>query len=353
MARIWHCAARGGAARAALCLSLVAAAATALNVSGIRGPWEDPGIIPHYNTSTTRASASAIHSCAPYAEGTFIPWPTIVKDWNTGGGRPADCAAALIVASGETSCTRAGCESVQSGIWQVTSPDEPAPSGCEDGDTNPCCTVDFVRNHITTFLSSKTNKTTSWQVGCIGEFNKGNGWPGDPTNPTASLPPSYPLPPAAVVPAVVPADHSGGGLGGAQSNWIGPFCHAGGFTCESNDPYCTSKGQVGISGDNWGGGSEWVGTGQGSQIFPFPHYYYARFVEAMGDGNGNTPMPQGGSMFCMSVMDPVGQCGGVAALGAPNCSQPVQGVAPSAQNQGCLNRITDLAISLAAQLCAA
>jgi hypothetical protein len=57
----------------------------------------------------------------------MIPWASIVADWAAGGGRPADCAAALIIAAGETSCTRAGCESVQSGIWQVTSPDEPAP----------------------------------------------------------------------------------------------------------------------------------------------------------------------------------------------------------------------------------
>lgn len=322
-------------------------------VSGIPGPWDDHAIASFYNTSATRASASGIGSCAEFAEGSVIPWSTVVKDWSKGGGRPEDCAAALIVAAGETSCTAQGCESVQSGIWQVTSPDEPAPSGCKDGDTNPCCTVDFVRNHITSFLSSSTNKTTSWQVGCLGEFNSGNGWPGDPTNPTRTLPPSSPLPPATVVPEIVPADHSGGGLGGSQSNWIGPFCHAGGFTCEANDPYCHSKGQVGPSGDNWGGGSLWAGTGEGGQIYPFPMYYYARFVESQGDGNGNTPTPQGDSMFCATVIDPVGQCGGIAAQKLPNCSQPVQGVAPSADDQACFNRITDLAIVLANKLCAA
>ena len=315
-------------------------------VSGIPGPWSDPAMAVFYNSSSTRASAAQIATCAAYPEGAFIPWPTIVADWRTGGGRPEDCAAALIVAAGETSCTRAGCESVQSGIWQVTSPDEPAPSGCKDGDTNACCTVDFVRNHITTFRSSATNKTTSWQVGCIGEFNAGNGWPGDPTNPSRTLPPSAPLPPASVVPGIVPADHSGGGLGGSQSNWIGPFCHAGGFTCEANDPYCTSKGQVGDGGDNWGGGSLWWGTGQGNQIYPFPLYYYARFVESQGDGNGDT---QG--MFCATVVDPVGVCGGVAAQGLPNCTQPKQGVAPSGGDQACYNRITDLAITLASGLC--
>ena len=236
--------------------------------SGIPGPWRDPAMRSFYKSSATRATGASIASCSEFAEGTTIPWSVIVADWAKGGGRPADCAAALIIASGETSCTRAGCESVQSGIWQVTSPDEPAPSGCKDGDTNACCTVDYVRNHITSYQSSSTNKTTSWQVGCMGEFNKGNGWPGDPQNPQKTLPPSYPLDPTTVVPEIVPADHSGGGLGGTQSNFLGPFCHGGGFTCEGNDPYCTSKGQVGDGGDNWGGGSLWYGTGLGNQIFP-------------------------------------------------------------------------------------
>merc|ERR1719383_396673 len=47
-------------------------------------------------------------------------------------------------------------------------------SGCADGSTNPCCTVDFVRNHFDTRNMSAT-ATTSWQVGCLGEFSKGNG----------------------------------------------------------------------------------------------------------------------------------------------------------------------------------
>ena len=97
----------------------------------------------------------------------------------------------------------------------------------------------------------------------------------------------------------------------------------------------------------------WAGTGQGGQIYPFPMYYYARFVESQGDGNGFTPMPHGDSMFCATVIDPVGQCGGVAAQKLPNCSQPVNGVAPSDDDQSCFNRITDLAVSLAAKLCAA
>lgn len=240
-------------------------------VPGVPGAWDDPAMCTFYNTSKTRADAAAIATCSDYAEGSNIPWDVIVSDWTTGGGRAEDCAAALIIAAGETSCTKAGCESVQSGIWQVTSPDMPAWSGCPDGSTNPCCTVDYVRNHFTSYEASRNgSRTTSWQIGCIGEFNKGNGWAGDPTNPDATLPPSFPLNASSVVPELVPADHAGGGLGGTQSNWVGPFCHQGGFTCEANDPYCTSKAQSGSSGDNWGGGSLWYGTGQGSQIYPFP-----------------------------------------------------------------------------------
>ena len=258
-----------------LLVGLLARVALARVVSspahGIPGAWEDAGICSFYNTSATRASAAEIATCSEWPEGDFIPWSTIVSDWKEGGGRAEDCPAALIVAAGETSCTKSGCESVQSGIWQVTSPDMPAYSGCADGNTNPCCTVDFVRNHFTSYQSSKNHsRTTSWQVGCIGEFNAGNGWAGDPTNPNATLPPSYPIEASTVVPNIVPDDHSGAGLGGTQSNWIGPFCHQGGFTCEANDPYCTSKAQTGEGGDNWGGGSLWYGSGLGNQIYPFP-----------------------------------------------------------------------------------
>ena len=190
-------------------------------LNGLAGPWASPAMPVYYNTSATRATLAAIDSCAVYAEGTVIPWPVIVQDWATGGGRPQDCAAALIIASGETSCTKAGCLSVHSGIWQVTSPDLAPPSGCANGDTNTCCNVDYVRNHITTFEASLDSAKSSYQIGCVGEFNAGNSWAGDPTNPTHTLPPSYPLLPSSVVPSIVPADHSGGGLGGTQSNWIG------------------------------------------------------------------------------------------------------------------------------------
>jgi hypothetical protein len=315
--------------------------------AGVPSWRDDPAMVPHYADMSTRASAADIASCTEYPSGAFVPLTTIAQDWVKGGGRQEDCAAALIVASGETSCTAAGCESVASGIWQVTSPDMPAPSGCADGSTNPCCTVDFVRNHFDTRNMSATT-TTSWQVGCLGEFSKGNGWAGDVRNAAKTLPPSSPMDISSVVGDIVPADHSGGGLGGTQSNWIGPFCHQGAISCEWNDPYCTSKPQTGTTGDNWGGGSVWMGQGTGDQIYPFPYYYYARFVEANGDGTGMT-----GEMHChtMPVSGKVGTCGGLPSKNIPDCDQPVNGQAP--KDQACLDSITTLAIKLAQDHCAA
>ncbi len=69
-------------------------------------------------------------------------------------------------------------------------------------------------------------------------------------------------------------------------------------------------------------------------------------MESQGDGAGNT-----GDMFCMTVMDPVGQCGGVVTQNKPNCSQPITGQAPTSSNQACLNGITDTAMGLAQQIC--
>jgi len=93
------------------------------------------------------------------------------------------------------------------------------------------------------------------------------------------------------VPKIVPSDHLGSGLGGTQSNWIGPFTHAGGRT--SNNQYANPSTQTTSEGDNWGGGSEWsrgivdgkVGNQNNKQIYPFPVYYYARFLGAL---NGDT-----------------------------------------------------------------
>jgi len=311
---------------------LVARAQATTNVSGIPGPLHDPEMLQFYNGTTTRATAAAIATCKTYPAGQTIPWSVVARDWFIGGGRKEDCAAALIVASGETSCTAEGCVSVQSGIWQVTSPDQPAPSGCPDGSFNPCCTVDYVRNHM--------NTPTSYQVSCMGEFNDGNGWPGAPSNPKATKPPSNPIELDKVVGPTVPKDHSGAGLGGTQSNWIGPFCHQGGTTCESNDSYCHSHSQTTVSGDNWGGGSEWKGVG-GKQIFPWPYYYYARFVESLGDGKGMTEM-----MHCDTT---TGLCGAIPSQQLSDCQQPTSGEAP--KDQQCFNRITELAIKLASQIC--
>lgn len=306
-------------------------------------------MIQFYNDSSTRATLETIESCGTYPTGHNIPWSVIAEDWVKGGGRKEDCAAALIIATGETSCTKSGCLSVESGIWQVTSPDMPAPSGCKDGSTNVCCTVDYVRNHLHTRVPG-SKKSTSWQVGCIGEFNNGGGWDHDPRNDKFKPPISTPIPIEDVVPPIVPSDHSGAGLGGTQSNWIGPFCHQGGFSCQSDDPYCHSKGQTGISGDNWGGGSVWAGSvSYGSQIYPYPYYYYARFLESQGDGKGMT-----GEIHCHSMPMPgskVGACGGIPSKNVPDCPQPVNGKAPSADAQKCYDRITNAAIVLAEAIC--
>jgi len=245
---------------------------------------------------------SVIDNCTTYKANQNVPWNDIAKDWVAGGGAPEDCPAALIVASGETSCTDEGCASVKGGLWQVTSPDAPPLSGCEDGDYNNCCNVDYVRNH---FYIDKSS-----QIGCFGTFsNDYNG-----------------------VPDIVPQDHSGRGLGGTQYNWIGPFCHAGAFTCVPEDEWCHSTTQSGIDGDNWGGGSQWKGEGRGNdQIFPFPYYYYAKFLESAGN-------------------DPKCKTAGVDA--DCYCQQPLSGITPDATLQKCLNEnIVQPAIAKATDIC--
>jgi hypothetical protein len=332
------------------CLLSVILRASSVEAShGIAGPTHDHAMIRFYSELSTRASAKEIQHCKKYPSGTFIPWHKVAQDWVVGGGRKKDCEAALIVASGETSCTKKGCASVESGIWQVTSPDMPAPSGCKDGDTNPCCSVDFVRNHLQTKNMSKT-KTTSFQISCLGDFGRGNGWAGDPKNPKRTKAPSVPMKISSVVGDVVPGDHSGGGLGGTQSNWIGPFCHQGGLSCETNDPYCHSKPQKGVSGDNWGGGSLWHGQRNGNQIYPFPYYYYAKFVESQGDGSG---MTHGMHCHTMPGHKAVGSCGGIPKKNIPDCAQPIPGKAPHPAHQACLDSITDLAVKLAKGICTA
>lgn len=117
--------------------------------------------------------------------------------------------------------------------------------------------------------------TTKGPVGgaCIvkQEITKGSGtYPGEPVKINNLI--------GGVIPPIVPTDHFGRGLDNTQTNWIGPFTHAGAFTC--NDPYTTPYMQTGPGGDNWGGGSQWVGGwyGGGVQLYPFPYFYYARFI---------------------------------------------------------------------------
>ena len=247
-----------------------------------------------------------IDSCHVYDPTDVVPWTNIAQDWITGGGAKEDCAAALIIASGETSCTKDGCNAVQNGLWQVTSADTPPLSGCEDGNFNNCCNVDLVRNHF------HTDK--GYQVSCFGNYSKNSSGVPD-----------------IAVPDIVPSDHSGRGLGGTQYNWIGPFCHTGAFTCDPDDEYCHSSIQTGIDGDNWGGGSQWKGEiTSNKQIFPFPYYYYAKFLESAADD------PE---------CDTLGEC---------HCAQPLTGEKPDADLQTCLNeKIVKPAIQKAQEICSA
>lgn len=67
-------------------------------------------------TKIPTVDKTIIDGCATYSPGKVISWENIAKDWMTGGGAKEDCAAALIIASGETSCTKDGCNAVQGGI---------------------------------------------------------------------------------------------------------------------------------------------------------------------------------------------------------------------------------------------
>ena len=95
-----------------------------------------------------------------------------------------------------------------------------------------------------------------------------------------------------LIPLIVPKDHSGQGLGGIQTNWIGPFTHAGGQT--SNVYYAHPKTQSTYRGDNWGGGSVWYKQlatdstkAAGTEIYPFLIQYYARFIGALYNDVGD------------------------------------------------------------------
>ena len=117
-----------------------------------------------------------------------------------------DCPAALIVISGETTCTGKDgkystmtCTNVASGVWQVTSPDGiPISSGCTFADdtksclasskcnnkiidTDVCCQADFVNSHLYT--------NVGYNIASLGMFNNGYGycnWKAGPS-PTQSV----------------------------------------------------------------------------------------------------------------------------------------------------------------------
>ena len=254
------------------------------------------------------ATLTQINTCADFAENTNIPWNQIALDWRTGGGAVEDCPAAMIIASGETSCTLAnGCNipTNNGGIWQVTSPTATTPSGCTDGSTNMCCNVDNIRTHQITYDDGGT--------ACFGNFTNGF-----------------------QVPDYVPGDHSGGGLAGVQPNFIGPFCHAGAYTHPAGSSTPSSL-QPGVAGDQWGGGSEWFGLGGGGndQLFPFPWYYYGHML-AMQDQSCN--------MFPSAP---------AAAPGVDcHCPQFTPGQKPSQALLDCYtNQIAVPAIAIATQIC--
>lgn len=253
-------------------------------------------------SSLPGASSAQIAACSDIPVNQNISWNQLALDWKNGGGAPEDCPAAMVIASGESSCTGAGCTIPgSSGVWQVTSPTA-TPSGCTDGDTNMCCSVDNVRTHLT--------NNNSYQTACFGNFTDGY-----------------------VNPDYVPADHSGGGLGGTQPNYIGPFCHSGGVTCAPGDPYCTSSSQTSVEGDQWGGGSEWIGLGGGGndQLFPFPWYYYGKMLETT---DSNCKM------------------GSASGVGDCYCPQLTSGQVPSKEIMDCYNnKVVAPAVAKATQIC--
>jgi hypothetical protein len=217
------------------------------------GPSDYPdGFIQKSNATAFKEylTATEIANCSyKYDVNSRVPWGVMAAAWNYSAA-PEDCAAALIVASGETYCNTEGCiNSPNGGIWQVTT--DPGNVECTDSAVNLCCHISFVRADI--------YMNTSYNYGCIGRFADGY----DGLN-------------------YVTSDHSGEGLNNTQPNFIGPFCQVGRKACNNdNDPWCTTSepNQQGVEGDQWGGGSLWYhSTLAGTEQFPFPFYYYARML---------------------------------------------------------------------------
>jgi len=133
-------------------------------------------------------------------------------------------------------------------------------------------------------------------------------------------------------PNYMPASYEGGGLGGIQPNYIGPFCQSSSYTCAPGDPYCISSPQSGPDGCNWGGGSNWHGRGTGHwQLFPFPWYYYGKFLE---------------------TTDPKCDMGADGRLGNCYCPQLTPGQKPSQDLLDCYtNNVVVPAVTNATQIC--
>lgn len=241
------------------------------------------------------APVSRVNACNGVPQTGVLSVSQIAAAWKIGGGNPADCAAALIIASGECQPpAKIGPESIcdiagsgAGGVWQVTSPQGSVP--CTNPGSNTCCNVMGVKAHFTAPPSGQP----AWNAACNHNV----------TNK-----------PMLIAPVVVPTDHSGGSLGGTQYNWIGPFCHCGIF--HNGNP------QTGFSGDQWGGGSLWVGAGHGNQAYPYPYYYY--------------------DLFNQRVLGTTVKCTGLK-----------NGQAPSSDTAACLNKMAQTAINGANKYCTA
>lgn len=249
--------------------------------------------VPQTTGKYPDADISRVNACNGIPQTGTISISQIASAWKLGGGNPVDCAAALIIATGECQppattgpgsiCDIAG--SGAGGVWQVTSPQGAIP--CNNPGSNTCCNVMAVKAHFTAPPSGQA----AWNAACYHNVT------GKPT---------------LNAPQIVPTDHSGGSLGGTQYNWIGPFCHCGIFH--------TGKPQTGFSGDQWGGGSLWVGAGHGNQAYPYPYYYY--------------------DLFNQRVLDTTVKCTGLT-----------NGKAPSSDTAACLNKMAQTAITGANKYC--
>ena len=114
---------------------------------------------------------------------------------------------------------------------------------------------------------SKSKSSSYWWVNSTGDIN---------TDISAFVGDSGPMPPYITVNGAM-RGNDGNGLGGIQSNWIGPFASYG---IIANNTSSSTFPHLQMAGPIWGGGSLWGGTlvgkeGRGDlQVLPFPYYYY-------------------------------------------------------------------------------